>query len=389
MKKIQIISFFLILALGAFGQQRNAKDIEKMFKGLDDITAIMNGASFQDGNVSKTLFLTNDTKDLNEIERRLVSEYAQVAVMCNMKGVPFQCYFVKDSEGKRGLVGLNGEVIVPPLTGNICNIPVGKDFGILLVGEMSRPSCAQLLQDWGRLILSKENDMLGLFSAIVVNADSPKISNLLPVGDYIYLSLGSRGNGKFDIFTLKAVGDDALWGIVDVKGKEILPNKYTGFTRKSHLLDINDSGLWGKWVGTTEMDMSEALQYSNDLKADIQRRRQELGQALNSFGEGMMDAAQTVQTIQNTAHGDSSDAGDGSAKGGKSSGAKNDMSEHQSYNTDKSTYSNYDSMLSQVFAGNRQASVSEIKDWQSKMKSLRKKWEAKGKSFPHSANEDR
>ena len=81
MKKIQIISFFLILALGAFGQQRNAKDIEKMFKGLDDITAIMNGASFQDGNVSKTLFLTNDTKDLNEIERRLVSEYAQVAVM--------------------------------------------------------------------------------------------------------------------------------------------------------------------------------------------------------------------------------------------------------------------------------------------------------------------
>ena len=103
----------------------------------------------------------------------------------------------------------------------------------------------------------------------------------------------------------------------------------------------------------------------------------------------MMDAAQTVQTIQNTAQGDSSDAGDGSAKGGKSSGAKNDMSEHQSYNTDKSTYSNYDSMLSQVFAGNRQASVSEIKDWQSKMKSLRKKWEAKGKSFPHSANEDR
>ena len=46
-----------------------------------------------------------------------------------------------------------GEVIVPPLSGNICNIPVGKDFGILLVGEMSRPSCAQLLQDWGRLVL--------------------------------------------------------------------------------------------------------------------------------------------------------------------------------------------------------------------------------------------
>ncbi len=72
-----------------------------------------------------------------------------------------------------------------------------------------------------------------------------------------------------------------------------------------------------------------------------------------------------------------------------SHGDKYNMSEQRSYNSDKSTYAKYDSMLSNAFAGNRGASDSEIKSWQSKMRNLRKKWEDKGKSFPHSSNEDR
>lgn len=392
MKKNLFAMLVLLVGISAFSQQRSAKDLEKMFKGVSDVEAIMNGTSFQDGNICKTIILTKATPNLNNIERNLVAKYAQVALMCNMKGIPLQCYFVKDSENKRGLVGLDGNILVPPLSGNIVNLPNGKDFGLLLAGELSRPSAHQLVTDWGALVASRENNMLGLFSAIVVEADKASIHNLLPMGEYIFLSLGSKGNGKFDIFTLKAVGDEVLWGIVDMKGKEILPNKFTGFSRKSHILDTYNTGLWGKWVGTTEMDMSEALQYSKDLKAATQRRRMELAGALNSFGESMIKTAQTIEEIQSYTDG-TSDANESVASNGdkasNSGNNGNNMSEHHSYNSDKSTYSRYDSMLAQVFAGNREASESEIKSWQSKMKELRKKWEGKGKSFPHSSNEDR
>lgn len=395
MRKNLFAILVLLVGISAYSQQRSAKDIEKMFKGVSDVEAIMNGTSFQDGNIWKTVILTKATPDLNDIERNLVAKYAQVALMCNMKGIPLQCYFVKDGENKRGLVGLDGNILVPPLSGNIVNLPNGKDFGLLLVGELSRPSAHQVVSDWVALNASRENKMLGLFSAIVVEADKASIHNLLPVGEYIFLSLGSRGNGKFDIFTYKAVGDEVLWGAVDLKGKEILPNKFTGLIRKSHLLDIDNTGLWGKWVGTTEMDMSEALQYSNDLKADTQRRRKELADALNSFGESMIKTAQTIEEIQSHSNGtsDANAANESVASNGdktsRSGSNGNNMSEHHSYNSDKSTYSRYDSMLAQVFAGNREASVSEIKSWQSTMKELRKKWEGKGKSFPHSSNEDR
>lgn len=81
----------------------------------------------------------------------------------------------------------------------------------------------------------------------------------------------------------------------------------------------------------------------------------------------------------------------GNSRNSKSSGGntKYNMSEQRAYNSDKSTYSKYDSMLAAAFAGNRNASPSEISQWQNKMKSLRKKWEAKGRSFSHSNNEDR
>lgn len=74
---------------------------------------------------------------------------------------------------------------------------------------------------------------------------------------------------------------------------------------------------------------------------------------------------------------------------GASSGNKYNISEQTAYNTDKRTYSNYDSMLAGYFAGNRNASLNEVKQWQSEMKKLRTKWESKGKSFPHSSNESR
>lgn len=68
---------------------------------------------------------------------------------------------------------------------------------------------------------------------------------------------------------------------------------------------------------------------------------------------------------------------------------KSSLSEQTSYNRDKKTYERYDSQLSSHFAGNQTMSISSVKDAQNSMRSLRTKWESKGKSFPHSTNEDR
>lgn len=295
MRKEVIFLFFCLVSTLSFAQQRTVKDIEKLFKEISDMDALQNAQLFESENFLKTVFITDNTPSLNNIERSLIERYNQVAIMCNIKGKPFHCYFVKDDQDRRGVFGLDGEIIASPSYGNIVNIPNGANYGMLLVGELSQPTPTGFLQQWatGR----REYQILGLFSSILVDADKSSIHNLFPNDEYVFCSLGNRGNGKLDIFTLKVIGDDALWGVVDLKGKQILPNEYTGFIRKSHLLDFNNTGLWGKWVGTKEMDMTEALNYSRKLEADIKRRRMDIANSLNTFGESMISVAEGVEIV--------------------------------------------------------------------------------------------
>lgn len=87
-------------------------------------------------------------------------------------------------------------------------------------------------------------------------------------------------------------------------------------------------------------------------------------------------------------------SGNGNAETGthsssSASGNKYNLGEQQNYNTDKQIWSNYDGMLSAHFYGGRSATRNEIKQWQQKMKDLRARWKAKGKSFPDSSNENK
>lgn len=141
----------------------------------------------------------------------------------------------------------------------------------------------------------------------------------------------------------------------------------------------------------------EQNQRRAQYKENRDRDRAEL---LNTFSNLLTETLEISSNIVNIV-GSSKNDGDvseadystsGSASSGSSSksGGKNgSLSSQQNYNSDKATYAKYDSMLSAVFAGNREAKPSEVQQWQSKMKSLRQKWESQGKSFPHSSNEDK
>ncbi|HRN04767.1 MAG TPA: hypothetical protein PLL05_06905, partial [Muribaculaceae bacterium] len=137
-----------------------------------------------------------------------------------------------------------------------------------------------------------------------------------------------------------------------------------------------------------------AAKLENDLADDAAKLEWE--NHVNAISNSIVGALNNAMSALGSADGNTSDSSDSASSSASASsrtpsskGNKYNMSEHHSYNSDKRVYASYDSMLAAYFAGNRHASISEKEEWQSKMKSLHTKWESKGKSFPHSANEDR
>lgn len=111
---------------------------------------------------------------------------------------------------------------------------------------------------------------------------------------------------------------------------------------------------------------------------------------LNSFASGLMNAA-TIFNNNNISSESAASSYSVTSASTKSTSSlnKTSISEQTSYNRDKKTYERYDSQLASHFAGNQTMNSSSVKNAQSNMRSLRLKWENKGKSFPHSSNEDR
>lgn len=136
-------------------------------------------------------------------------------------------------------------------------------------------------------------------------------------------------------------------------------------------------------------------QLASEYKANRDKERQELFNTFSdllSYGSTIVSNIQDIgKSLKNSDLSDNQNSGYSDQPSRSSNGNSNkyNLSEQGHYNSDKATYRKYDSILAAVFAGNRPASQSEIEQWQQKMRNLRKKWEDKGKSFPHSINEDK
>lgn len=166
---------------------------------------------------------------------------------------------------------------------------------------------------------------------------------------------------------------------------------------------IQEDGNWfsENVEGDTSIPISSSEEYASLETRAKAAFRASMSEALGYFTQAVESGVQIAQiagssnntslsgTFVEVPAASSQSGGGVSDVSGTTGGQKYDMSEQRAYNRDKSTYAKYDSMLSAAFAGNRSATSSEIKEWQSKMRSLRTKWEAKGRSFPHFANEDK
>lgn len=204
--------------------------------------------------------------------------------------------------------------------------------------------------------------------------------------DYIGEMVGSRPEG----FGMMLFPDGAF----------MLSNFVDGQPDGVNVYVRNDGGWISENVENgVSNPVSSSAEYAALESASRKAFMSGMSEALSYFSKALAVGTQAVATYQSFSnggggYGDTSE-GYNSGSGRSSKSGLNDksgdfsLSEQQSYNTAKSVYSRYDSQLAAIFAGNRSASASEIKDIQSKMRSLRQKWEAKGKSFPHYPNEDR
>lgn len=148
--------------------------------------------------------------------------------------------------------------------------------------------------------------------------------------------------------------------------------------------------------------ISSSSEYENLKKQANENFRTSLSEALNYFSQAVQTGAQAATQVKSISAGNpiqldnpimdtqyaDSDSHSNSNPNSNSKDKYN-LSEQQNYNRDKSTYHKYDGLLAKAFSRNTYATDSEIKEWQSKMKQLREKWEKKGRDFPHFPNEDK
>jgi hypothetical protein len=162
---------------------------------------------------------------------------------------------------------------------------------------------------------------------------------------------------------------------------------------------VENDGNWccEKYTDAEIVQISSSREYSQIVSQARQNYKAVMSDALNNLLNTVESGISAAANIQNGSKGNyyasnvsvgSGDA-DNRSSGSHESLKNNSIAEQHNYNRDKSTYAKYDGMISEVFAGNRNASATEIKEWQGKMKGLREKWEKRGRNFPHFPNEDK
>ncbi len=223
-----------------------------------------------------------------------------------------------------------------------------------------------------------------------------------PVSGNRYFSLLSFDNGDVFMGEFKNGLPDGYGILLFANGDYWTSSFKEGFKKGIGLYTLYD----GEWETMNfEQDtcsvISSSVEYKDIDKARKTALRNAMMQALSDFAVLTAQMAETASNIQLIKQGGSTVGGAGyagdsysdqagsnasSTKGGKN--APYSLSANQSKNADSRTYAGYDSMLSKMRAGNMEYSDSKRREYQSKMRSLRQKWEQRGERFQHSSNED-
>lgn len=319
MKRILSIGFLVLLlsfmmTVVSYGQVRKSKEIPKLVKKAPRTEAFQ-FASFGFGwkSVPYEFVSLKDLSpsDLNETEKGLVNTFSDVA-FCLKGSKVHCCYWVKDADGKIGLIKFDGSVLVPPLKGNILQ---GTHPDRVVVGEETvNPN--NWLEEYHSRLTTFSGRGLGHFAAVVDDIkDEKKIRATIPAGKYDDIMIGIKGSHTY-YFVARLIDSEMKWGVVDKNDEEVMPIQAKGIYKKKGAASWLYGNVGGKWVASETMDMSEIENMVRNEEMMAELRKQQLAETLNSLGNTLQQTAVTVEQIQQkTGGGNYTDSG-GSGSGG-------------------------------------------------------------------------
>lgn len=217
-----IISFFCIGALNAQSSEPRSKNFRykkiKEYEIPDEERRVFN--VFGE-------FSLKNYPDKNLIELNLLEQYEDVRVnKINRE------YYIFDSIGNIGLANVDGEVVVPPVEGN-----VRSDGTYIFLGEVTddfERFYPQFAANANNIVLGNIELSKGLFKAVAKReALVNKFHVIIPYDKYDYISLVPKLSSATLAIHGFCVGkidknNNILWGFCDEDGNEIIPCEYTG-----------------------------------------------------------------------------------------------------------------------------------------------------------------
>lgn len=317
--KIRFSIGFLLLFLGMasslLAQDRKSKDVPQLVKKMPR-TESFQFSSFGFGwKLVPYDFVSLKNialEKLNDTEKGLLNLFSDVAFCFNGSKIHC-CYWVKDEDGKIGLIKFDGSVLVPPLKGNILQ---GNRPDRIIIGEQTI-NPADWLSEYYNRVTTFSGRGLGHFCAVIDNVkDEKKIRATIPAGKYDDIMLGIKGTKTY-YFVAKIIDGEMKWGVVDANDEVVMPIQAKGIYKKKGASSWLFSGkVGGKWVTSDTMDMSqiENMVRNEEMIAEI--RRQQLSETFSALGNVLQQTATIVEQYQQTFGGD----GPYSASVGSSSG---------------------------------------------------------------------
>lgn len=301
MKRILSLSLFILLLFCfttncIYAQVRASKEVPKLVKKASRTEAFQ-FASFGFGWKSVPYEFVSlkdlDKLALTDTEKNLLNTFADVA-FCFKGSKVHCCYWVKDADGRVGLVKFDGSILVPPVKGNILQ---GTHPDRVVIGEETVNPNAWLEEYHSRLTTFSGRG-LGHFAAVVDDIkDEKKIRATIPAGKYDDIMIGIKGSHTY-YFVAKIIDGEMKWGVVDKNDEEVMPIEAKGIYKKKGAASWLYGNVGGKWVASETMDMSQIENMVRNQEEMAQQRREQLAETLTALGGALQNTAVAIEQVQ-------------------------------------------------------------------------------------------
>lgn len=315
-------------------------------------------------------------------------------------------------KGKRNGMGVlsqrNGALYIGDFYRNMIS-----GYGMLIAPENSYvdncDSCTVYIGNWKNgeksgfgICYANNGNMIyqGLFEKNKPTSQYPSTN----IDQQKYFSYFDFGNGEFFLGEMKK-GIVNGYGIMIYNNGDLWLSNFKEGKRNGIGLYLLYNGEWEtiNFEGDNYNIVSSSINYRNidaNRKANI---KSSLSEAFGYFAQAASQSVQIASEVQsmkereksfintnsNVNISDNTSISDNNISPPKEpSTSPYSISANQNKNTDSRTYANYDGMLSKMRYGNMEYDDAKRKEYQSKMRALREKWEKRGERFQHSENED-